>query len=305
MRNNNILFWGLLGSGLLFVLLLIIIGNILTIGDSIAEIHPYLSYAFYLVTALLLFFLIIRPLFSVFSLPEIRAGQFLDEDMSDPGSKVARKVAKQLVSQGQLELAEKNELNQLLKSNQDPSEALGRIFDGRLDRMDDIIHRHAKQVFISTALSQNGRLDAILVLMINFRMMKELVRNYGYRPTYGQLVKTYTKVLAAALIADGIEDAQLAEIFPQISRGFLGVIPGLGTISSSILQGTGNAFLTLRVGYITKGYYAMAGQGLSRRELRVSANKMAIKKLSLIVRESLLVFPREAQRKAREVLKFV
>ena len=305
MRNKNMIFWVLLGSGILFILLLIIIGNILTIGDNLAEVHPYLSYSFYVVSVLLLFFLIIRPLFSVFSLPEIKAGQFMDEDKSDPGSKVSRKVARQLISQGQLDLTEKDELTRLLKSDQDPSEALGKIFDGRLERMDDIIHRYAKQVFISTALSQNGRLDAILVLMINFRMMKELVRNYGYRPTYGQLIKTYTKVMAAALIADGIEDAQLAEIFPQISRGFLGVIPGLGSLSSSILQGTGNAFLTLRVGYITKAYYAMAGQGLSRRELRVSANRTAIKKLSLIIRESLLVFPREAQRKAREVLKFV
>ncbi len=305
MKNKSFIFWGLIGSGVLFILTLIIVGNILTIGDNLAEIHPIASYAFYGITVLLLFFLIIRPLFAVFSLPEIQASAFLDENKKDPGAKVASKVARQLLSQGQLEEDEKVALKNLLKNNQDPSDTLGRIFDTRLDQMDDIVHRHAKQVFVSTALSQNGRLDAFLVLAINFRMLKELISHYGYRPTYPQLVKTYTKVLSAALIADGIEDTQFAEIFPMLSKGFLGVIPGLGTLSSSLLQGTGNAFLTLRVGYITKNYYALANQGLSRRELRVKANRTAIKKLSLIVRESLLIFPREAQRKARQVLNFI
>ena len=42
----------------------------------------------------------------------------------------------------------------------------------------------------------------------------------------------------------------------------------------------------------------MANQGLSRRELRVKANRTAIKKLSLIIRKSLLIFPRAAQGQA-------
>ena len=113
-------------------------------------------------------------------------------------------------------------LKGLIKNNQDPSDTLGKIFDDRLDQMDDIVHRHAKQVFVSTALSQHGRLDAFLVLAINFRMLKELISHYGYRPTYPQLVKTYTKVLSAALIADGIEDTQFAEVFPMLSKSFLG-----------------------------------------------------------------------------------
>ena len=305
MKSKSVIFWGLIGGGILFVLLLIIVGNILTIGDNLAELHPVASYVFYGITVLLLFFLLVRPLLAVFSLPEIQASVFLDKNRQEPSAKVAIKVAKQLISQGQLEEEEVKALRTLIKNDQDPSDTLGRIFDDRLDQMDDIVHRHAKQVFVSTALSQNGRLDALLVLAINFRMLKELMSHYGYRPTYPQLVKTYTKVLSAALIADGIEDTQLAEVFPMLTRGFLGAIPGLGTLSSSLLQGTGNAFLTLRVGYITKHYYALSNQGMSRRELRVTANRTAVKKLSLIIRESLLIFPREAQRKARQVLSFI
>ena len=305
MKNKSIIFWGLIGSGVLFVLLLIIVGNILTIGDKLSDFHPVAGYAFYGITVLLLFFLIVRPLLAVFSLPEIQASVFLDNDKQAPGAKVATKVARQLIRQGRLDESETLELQKLIVDKQDPSDALAKIFDARLEQMDDIVHRHAKQVFVSTALSQNGRLDAFLVLAINFRMLKELISHYGYRPTYPQLVKTYTKVLSAALIADGIEDTRFAEVFPMLSRGFLGAIPGLGTLSSSLLQGTGNAFLTLRVGYITKNYYALTNQKHSRRELRVQANRTAIKKLSLVIRESLLIFPREAQRKAKQVLSFI
>ncbi len=129
MKNKSFIFWGLIGSGVLFILTLIIVGNILTIGDNLAEIHPIVSYAFYGITVLLLFFLIVRPLFAVFSLPEIQASAFLDENKSDPGAKVATKVAKQLLSQGQLEDDEKIALKGLLKTNQDPSDALGKIFE--------------------------------------------------------------------------------------------------------------------------------------------------------------------------------
>lgn len=304
-KNSSLTFWVLIGSGLLFVLALLIIGNILTIGNNLKEAHPTLSIAFYIVTALLLFFLLVRPLLAVVSLPEIKASDYLDVDKTIPDSKEAVKTARTLIKQGRLDLEEHKALKTALKSGENPTDTLETIFDGRKERMDEIIHRHAKQVFISTALSQNGRLDALLVLTINFRMLKELVSSYGYRPTYGQLIKTYTKVMAAALIADGIEDTEFAELFPMLSRGFLSAIPGLGTVSSSFLQGSGNAFLTLRVGYITKNYYMTSGHGYSRRQARLAANKVALKKLSFIIKESLMVFPREAQKKARQVLKFV
>lgn len=304
-KSSAVTFWILIGSGLLFVLSLMVMGNILTIGNNLKEVHPALSIAFYVVTVLLLFFLLVRPLLSVFSLPEIKASDYLDEDSTIPDHKEAAKTARTLMKQGQLDQEEHHVLKAALKSGENPTGTLEKIFDTRLERMDEIIHRHAKQVFISTALSQNGRLDALLVLTINFRMLKELISSYGYRPTYATLVKTYTKVMAAALIADGIEDTEFAELFPMLSRGFLGAIPGLGTVSSSFLQGSGNAFLTLRVGYITKNYYMTSGHGYSRRQARIAANKAALKKLSLIIRESLMVFPREAQKKARQVLKFV
>lgn len=38
-----------------------------------------------------------------------------------------------------------------------------------------IVLRNAKTVMISTAISQNGRLDLITVLVVNLKMIKEIV----------------------------------------------------------------------------------------------------------------------------------
>ncbi len=294
--------WAVIGIGLAFILSILIIGNILTIGDHLQGIHPGLSIAFYIFTVLVFVYLIVMPVLSVAAMSPIKVREYIDDDKNDPGFKEATKLARSLLRKGRLEPDEKRPLKALLKKGDNPSEMLEKIFENRLDRMDAIVRKHARQVFVSTALSQNGRLDAALVIMINFRMLKEIIRAYGYRPTFRHLVKMYTQVLAAALIADGIEDIEFAEVFPVLSKGFLGVIPGFGLLSSSLLQGTGNAFLTLRVGIIMRNYYITAGSGFSRREARRAAIKPALKQLRLIVKESLPFLSKKAKRKASEEL---
>jgi uncharacterized membrane protein YcjF (UPF0283 family) len=294
--------WAVIGIGLLFILSILIIGNILTIGDHLQGIHPALSIVFYIFTVLVFIYLILLPVLSVAAMSPIKVRDYIDDNSNEPNTAQATKVARSLLRKGRLEVGEKRALSAILKKGENPSDMLEKIFENRLNQMDAIVRKYAKQVFVSTALSQNGRLDAVLVIMINFRMLRDIIRCYGYRPTFKHLVKMYTQVLAAALIADGIEDIEFAEVFPVLSKGFLGVIPGLGILSSSLLQGTGNAFLTLRVGIITRNYYITAGSGFSRREARRAAIGPALKQLRLIIKESLPFFSRKAQRKASEEL---
>ena len=300
--KSKISIWAVIGIGLLFILSILIIGNILTIGDHLHNVHPALSIAFYLLTVGAFIYLILMPVLSVAAMSPIKVKDYIDEDTNEPNLQQATKLARSLLRKGSLDADEKRSLKAILKKGENPGEVLEKIFENRLDRMDAIVRRHARQVFVSTALSQNGRLDAVLVIMINFRMMKEIISAYGYRPSFKHLVKMYTQVLAAALIADGIEDIEFAEVFPVLSKGFLGIIPGLGILSSSLLQGTGNAFLTLRVGIIMRNYYITAGSGFSRRVARRSAIGPALKQLRLIVKESLPSLSGKARRKASEEL---
>lgn len=129
-------------------------------------------------------------------------------------------------------------------------------------RADEIIRRTASTVFVSTAVSQNGKLDGLLVLTAQSRMVWQIAHLYWQRPTLRDLGSLYANVAGTAFIASGIEDADLGEqIAPLVTAavgGAVGAIPGFQTIASllteSFLTGSANAYLTLRIGVITRRY---------------------------------------------------
>jgi hypothetical protein len=120
----------------------------------------------------------------------------------------------------------------------------------------------ASQVFVTTAISQNGSLDALLVLAAQSKLILEIARVYYQRPTLRDLIFLYTNVGATAFIAGELEDLDLSEqvqpVLTSVLGSAAGAIPGLGAATNlfvnSVVTGTGNAFLTLRVGAITKQY---------------------------------------------------
>jgi hypothetical protein len=120
----------------------------------------------------------------------------------------------------------------------------------------------ASQVFVTTAISQNGSLDGFLVLAAQSKLVLEIARTYYQRPTIRDLAFLYSNVAATAFIATELEDLDLAEqVQPIIGAAFgsaAGAIPGFGAATTlfinSVTTGAANAFLTLRVGVITQEY---------------------------------------------------
>ena len=150
----------------------------------------------------------------------------------------------------------------------------------------------ASQVFITTAISQNGSLDALLVLAAQSKLVLEIARIYYQRPTLRDLLYLYTNVGATAFIATELEDLDLSEqvqpVLTAVVGSTAGAIPGLGAAASlfvnSVTTGAGNAFLTLRVGLITEEY----GRSLvapQRQTLRRSAALRATVLLGSVARE--------------------
>lgn len=138
--------------------------------------------------------------------------------------------------------------------------------DQALVALDDItgerVRQAASQVFITTAISQNGSLDGFLVLAAQSKLVLEIARIYYQRPTMRDLVYLYSNVAATAFVAGEIEDLDISEqIQPVIAAVFgsaAGAIPGFGAASTlfvnSVMGGAANAFLTLRVGVIARQY---------------------------------------------------
>lgn len=150
----------------------------------------------------------------------------------------------------------------------------------------------ASQVFMTTAISQNGSLDALLVLAAQSRLVLEIARIYYQRPTVRDLIYLYSNVAATAFIAAEIEDIDLSEQVQPILTAVLGssvaAIPGMsaaaGLFVNSVTTGAGNAYLTLRVGIITRTYCRSVVKP-ERRSIRHSAAMQAARLLGGIARE--------------------
>ncbi len=74
----------------------------------------------------------------------------------------------------------------------------------------------ASATFVSTAMMQNGRLDGLLVLAAQFRLVLQITAFYHMRPKLRQVMYVYSNVGAAVLIASSIDDIDFAEIASPI-----------------------------------------------------------------------------------------
>ncbi|MFN7924987.1 MAG: DUF697 domain-containing protein [Bryobacteraceae bacterium] len=135
-----------------------------------------------------------------------------------------------------------------------------RILDARSI---EIARRTASAVFVSTAISQNGRLDAIMVLVMQARMLWQIAQVYQQRPALREMWRLYANVGATAFFAAQIEDLDIADqvqpvIQAALGSSVIGMVPGVSHVSSiviqSLLEGSANAYLTLRVAVIGQRY---------------------------------------------------
>ena len=58
----------------------------------------------------------------------------------------------------------------------------------------------AKSVFMITAISQNGKLDTVSVLYMNYKMIEDVIIASGFRPTRQQLFRQYVNILVTSLM---------------------------------------------------------------------------------------------------------
>ena len=157
---------------------------------------------------------------------------------------------------------------------------------------DIAIRESAAAVFVSTAISQSGRLDTIFVLATHWRMVWRIAGIYYQRPALRELVNLYANVAATAFMAGELDDAEISEqIEPILSSAFGALslsIPGVQAAASivvnSVFSGAANAFLTLRVGIIAKRYCASLVLA-ERRTIRRAATVEAARMLGGIVRQ--------------------
>jgi Domain of unknown function (DUF697) len=158
---------------------------------------------------------------------------------------------------------------------------------------DTVVRRTASTVFLSTALMQNGRLDALILLFTQIQMVGRVARIYVQRPSPRELIRLYLNVAGTAFISSGLESLDLGEMVAPLATSVVpalkGGIPGLSGISALLVRcvsnGAANAFLTLRVGEVARRYCELTSR-TSPELIRKSATAAAVQHLGRIVREN-------------------
>jgi hypothetical protein len=183
-------------------------------------------------------------------------------------------------------------------------EAALRVLDAKAE---DLIRSAATAVFLSTAISQSGRLDALMVLVTQTRLVWRLAHFYYQRPSLRDLVHLYANVGATVFLVSELEDLDIEhQVEPVIASALAGsaasLVPGAsllaGVITQAILDGAANAFLTLRIGVLCQRYCGSL-TAVDRRGLRRSASVTAARMLGAVVSASAGTVSRAVLRAAR------
>ncbi len=284
-------FWILIGIGVVLLFGFILLSNIISVGERLRDVHPYIEYGFYGLAAILTYVLIINPVRIITFAPTFSIDAILDDDKKR--FKIYKDAAKNLLKNDYLTDEDKANLTKSMNNKDELKETLTVIFNTTIkDEINKLIVKNSTTVLVSTALSQNGNLDMLSVVGINLKMIKEIVTISGFRPTYPNLAKLSLNVLVTSLIAEGLEDIEVSELLPNKFSETMTDLPFIKTISSSIMSGIANGMLTCRVGVVTRSYLFNDNKLLTKKEIRRMAYVESIKMMPVIIKDGLAVFPK-------------
>ena len=275
---------------LVFIVLLLFIGNVMVIANNIQNAtNEYVAYAFYAVLLVLLLAFIIIPLVKLLKMPSMM--EFPKVDDSYTAEKVQKIALNLAANYPNNEKVEQKKFTDTVESagltdKDNLIKSVNNEIKRRFDNIESIIKRYGKHVFIVTAISQNNRLDTISVLILNFRMIKDLIKSTGFRPSNIQMLQIYWRVIVTGAFAyatseavDFADETFLSEMSTEIGEKVGSSILGklLGVFTKSLADGAVNGLFTLRLGYVTKHYLEEGFDTFKDKTARVKIYKQSLR----------------------------
>ena len=259
---------------LVSIVVISLVGNIITIGDKAAEIHPWLGWGFYIVLGLFLLCFVVVPTLKFIFTPELKGDGRNEIDLME--SDELRHYIKRL-SLTQQE-------RELFATAESELEGVKMVIRKRDEEATKLVRKAALNVFIVTGISQNGSFDIITAFGMNIQMINRLVNLRHRRPTFTQLLELYVVILSSTLIIS-LTDNILDEI--DGNELFGSVAGGLAkTLVASAVNGAMNAYMTLRIGKMTMKYLELGSKNFkqNRSKLRREARRSALKEVPAIAK---------------------
>lgn len=174
-----------------------------------------------------------------------------------------------------------------------------KVLDEQADR---IMRYNTIRTFAGTAISQNATFDSLIVFYFAMNTIWRVSMIYFQRTSFRQLLSLYSNValivIGAKLLEDQLDQyleenieefvtelaAHGAETTASMGARATKIIPGLGNVVESIVQGTFNGLMILRIGLITQKYCG-ATNAVSRKAIRresfLEARKRILKILAV------------------------
>ncbi|MEM9391459.1 MAG: DUF697 domain-containing protein, partial [Bacteroidota bacterium] len=102
----------------------------------------------------------------------------------------------------------------------DPA-GLGKALELLRAKAEETINTTATAVFLTTAVSQNGKLDALTIFITQTRMIWKIAHLYWQRPSLRDMLRLYANVGGSALIASELEDIDITRQIEPIMSAIL------------------------------------------------------------------------------------
>lgn len=244
--------------------LLWVVSMAFNIGKDLKDISIYLQYVYYVLAALVIYLLLVKPFLVVmfapsFSLEKVSKSlqgkqkkSVVAKNYKNLRKLAFRLVKKNLVSEENMKLL-KEELKKKEGDLVSKYTSLKELIDNCINKdlkkdIRSIVVNASKDTLYLTSISQNSFVDILVVVINNFRLLKKIVIRCGFRPSFMRLLKFYINVSFSALIADGAQKMDVNSLFGNTLKGLAKPVVG------SLLDGSVNAFFMLRTGFLARNY---------------------------------------------------
>ena len=233
--------------GIVSLVALYFIGKeFLSLYVQLKELHIIAAVAFLIIIGLFLIFFAVIPVARVLALPQF-------EGPAKSRSHEKRLIKKRMKRFRKNSFLKKSgfDFSQISDDAEGYNQVL-KVFDPEIAR---IRKRYIRNLFLSTAIAQNGFVDAVLILSFNLRVIKEIFTLYGGRATYRDILVIAKNVYYSIAIggSEGVEFL-VEELFEKLGPETVKAVPFLGRVMSSVTDGYVNAMLLARVAIISENY---------------------------------------------------
>jgi uncharacterized membrane protein YcjF (UPF0283 family) len=242
--------------GIVIFLTIVIVKNVLDLGQYARKVHVVLEYFVYIVSCILLFVFLYFPLIRMASFPYL-CDHHSGKKARLHNAKVLQKIAKHCLPKETI-----HKMKHLPKKyrNQFCYQEVCHYFSSPEYKkgIKEIILKHSKRTFISTSISQRDFLDTIFVIFEGFRLIYEIFSYSGFRPSIIRLTKLAVRILAASFYAYEINGIDSLSLFDNkvwnVSQKISINLSALHCVSESVLDGIQNSFCMMKIGIITRNY---------------------------------------------------